>query len=133
MLSRGFLIAGLLCAAVASWAHESTARPHAGVRFLLMFSHVGPDTSAWLTLRRGVYDVSERNWPLGCAAHLALAGRNGYRVVDLHPNILPHVPQFNGGARWAGFTAHLVAGSYRIEGLTVSSMCLWSVRISAAS
>lgn len=137
MMLRGFTLTGLLFVAAVGHgqAGAQPARPQTegGVSLPFTFTHVGPGASAWLPLRGGVYDVVERNRPLGCAARLALAGRNEYPVVHFQPNFVPHVPHYQGGARWTGWTAHLVTGSYRIEGQAVSSSCRWSVRISISA
>jgi hypothetical protein len=94
---------------------------------------VGPHASPWFHLVSGAYDVSERNRPLGCADDIALVGTNGYHVVDIRPNFVPHDPAFHrSGQGWAGLTSHLVAGTYRIVGTHVTLACRWSMRITAA-
>lgn len=91
---------------------------------------VGPHTSPWFHLSQGVYDVSERNRPLGCADDIALVGTNGYHVLDVRPNFVPNDPAFHrGGQQWTGLRSHLVAGTYRIVGARVTRACRWSVRI----
>ncbi len=96
----------------------------------LPFLHTwrGPGLSPWFRLSQGAYDFSARYHPLGCATDLALVGTNGYHVADI-TNFVPHLPHFKGGARWAGWTLHLVPGIYRVEGRKLSSTCNWSVRL----
>jgi hypothetical protein len=88
----------------------------------------GPGLSPWFRLAGGTYDFSARYHPLGCAQDIALVGTNGYHVADIR-NWAPHVPPFKGGATWAGWTLHLVSGTYRIEGRKIPWNCTWSVRL----
>lgn len=88
----------------------------------------GPGLSPWFRLGQGAYDFSARYRPLGCATDLALVGTNGYHVADT-TNLVAHLPHFKGGARWAGWTLHLVSGIYRVDGRKVSGNCNWSVRL----
>ncbi len=96
----------------------------------LPFLHTwhGPGLSAWFRLGQGTYDFSARYRPLGCATDLAVVGANGYHLAGI-TNAVPRLPHFKGGARWAGWTLHLVPGIYRIEGRKVSGNCNWSVRL----
>jgi len=88
----------------------------------------GPGLSSWFRLGQGAYDFSAQYRPLGCATDIALVGTNGYHVANI-TDVVPHLPHFKGGARWAGWTLHLVPGIYRVEGRKVSSTCNWSVRL----
>jgi len=105
--------------------HQQEAKP---LPLPFLRSWRGPGLSAWFRLDRGVYDFSAKYRPLGCVTDLALVGTNGYHVADI-TNFVPHVPHFKGGARWTGWTLHLVPGIYRVEGRKVSANCEWLVRL----
>lgn len=126
MLVRGiFRLLSVVAVVVAALPFSARA---ASFRPPFVVTYVGSQHSPWFHLAAGLYDVSERNRPLGCVSWAALAGTNGYHVVQLDPNFVPDVPGFHGGARWAGVTADLVAGTYRLEGKARRG-CTWLMRL----